>query len=1063
MSSTLPSHVPPAGTPDADQDVFVFPASFAQQRLWFLDQVEGGSAVYNIPSAFRLRGRLDHSGLEQALNQVVARHEALRTSFTTHDGVPMQVIVPTLHVPLRIEDLRAVPESERERDAMRRATSLVAEPFDLEAGPLMRAALLRLADEDQLLVLTVHHIIADGYSMAVMFREITELYARRDRPQPAADLSPVTIQYADYVLWQRDWFASGVVAKQLAFWTQTLAGELPVLALPTDQPRPAVQTLRGDFLRVEIPPDLTRELAALARQESASLFMVLLAAFNVLLYRYSGQQDILVGSPIANRDRAEIEQAIGFYTNTVVYRTDLTGEPTFRELLGRVRRVALGVFANQDVPFEQVVDAVRPNRDLSHTPLFQVMFAVQKAPDAALQLAGVDVTPVPVGCGTSKFDMLLELQETSAGLQGMLEFNTDLFDRHTMTRVLEHYRRVLEGVAADPARRVSELTLLPPHEEHRIVREWNSTDVAFDGPSCVHALFEREVDRVPGAIAAVFEESSITYAELERRANRLAHHLRSLGVAPDTLVGLYMDRSIEMLVALLGILKAGGAYVPLDPAYPSDRLVFMIEDSGLRVLVTSEPRSSDLPVRDDAGITVVLVDDLEIMVGARDERPLSSARGEHLAYTIYTSGSTGRPKGVQLPHAAVVNFLNSMRVEPGIVESDTLLAVTTLSFDIAGLELYLPLTTGARVVIASREVASDGVLLSELLAASGATVIQATPATYRLLLDAGWKGSGRLKALIGGEAVPRDLVHQLLPNVRELWNMYGPTETTIWSTTQQLRAGEPVLIGRPIANTDVYVLDAHRQPVPIGVPGELYIGGAGVARGYYNRPELTAERFVTHPFRENARLYRTGDLVRFTAEGALEFLGRLDFQVKVRGFRIELGEIEAVIARESAVRQSIVAVHEDRIGDKRLVAYVVYEPGQSMTASELRRMLRECLPDFMVPSLVVELDALPLTQNGKVDRKALPNPFAHSSTTDEEFVAPRTPTEQFIASVWQEILGVERVGLRDNFFALGGHSLLSVRVLHRIETRIGRRLNPRAMFLQTLEQIAAEADQRMAS
>jgi surfactin family lipopeptide synthetase A len=1061
VSTTLESHTGPApGSDLQDSDVFVFPASFAQQRLWFLDQVEGGSAVYNIPSAFRLTGSLDANALERALNQVVARHESLRTTFAAPDGIPAQVIAPALQVSLPVTDLRELPLAAREPEAMRIASAEAGHAFDLATGPLLRSRLVRLADDHHLFLLTVHHIVADGYSMALLFSELTTQY-RGIRSGASQSLQPVTIQYADYVIWQREWLDSGVVEQQLGFWRQQLSGELPALALPTDRPRPALQTQRGDFLRIALPLDLTSALAEVGRQDGASLFMVLLAAFNALLHRYTSQEDILIGSPIANRDRVEIEQAIGFYTNTVVYRTDLSGEPTFRELLARVRRTALGVFANQDAPFEKVVDAVRPSRDLSHNPLFQVMFAVQKSPDTALQLDGVDVRAMPVGSGTSKFDMLFELQEVPDGLVGMLEYNTDLFDRGTVERMVEHYRVLLEGIAADPSQPIAALPVLPPHEEQRVLEEWNATEMAVAGPSCVHELFEREATRVPTSVAAAFEGEEISYAALDRRANELANHLRTLGVGPDVLVGVCVERSIEMLAALLGILKAGGAYLPLDPAYPGDRLAFMIEDSGARILVTTDALLDELPPH---GAHVVSLDgDADRLAEAGDSRPSTGVTGDNLAYTIYTSGSTGRPKGVQVPHAAVVNFLNSMRVAPGLTERDVLVAVTTLSFDIAGLELYLPLSVGARVVLASREVASDGMLLRELLAESGATALQATPATYRLLLDAGWKGSDTLKALIGGEAVPRDLVEVLVPRVRELWNMYGPTETTIWSTIGRLEANTPVLIGRPIANTEVYVLDRNRRPVPIGVPGELYIGGAGMARGYLNRAELTADRFVPNPFRDGARLYRTGDLVRFVADGCLEFLGRLDFQVKVRGFRIELGEIEAVLAQEAAVRQAVVALREDRIGDKRLVAYVVYHAGESLTGSELRRHLRERLPDYMVPALVVELDALPLTQNGKIDRKALPNPFAQAVATDAAFIPPRTPMEQFVADTWRDVLGVERVGVRDNFFELGGHSLLSVRALHRLEARIGRRLNPRAMMLQTLEQIAAEAEQRMAS
>ena len=1042
-----------------EDEVFAFPASFAQQRLWFLDQVDPGTSVYNIPQAFELQGPLRIELIQRALQEIVGRHEALRTTFGSTDGTPLQLVAATLRVDLPTVDLRHLPQEERLAEAQRLADQEAREPFSLEKGPLLRASVLVLGDEHHVLLLNVHHIVCDGWSLALLFHEVSELYRAFAAAEPSP-LPDIPIQYPDYTLWQKEWLKGEELDRQLVYWREKLGGELPVLELPGDRGRPPLQSFQGGWIKFHLSKELTDGLAALARREGISLYMTLLGAFKVLLHRLSGQPEILVGSPIANRDRSEIENAIGFYTNTVVFRTDLSGGPTFRTVLGRIKENALGVYANQDVPLDKVVDAVRPDRGAGHNPLFQVMFGFQKAPDAALAIGGVKVTPLVVHSGTSKFDLLVEMQEIAAGMQCFLEYSLDLFDDTTAARFIEHFRTLLEGIVRDPERSVDDLPLLTEAERRRILVDWNATQADYPRTSCVHDLVTAQAIRTPDAIAVEFESETLTYRELDRGSDMLASHLRTLGVGPDVMVGVFLERSLEMVIGLLGILKAGGAYLPLDPSFPPDRVAYMVSDAQAPVILTQERLVPSLPAHDAK--QVLLDSDWERIArgGATDSGERSGRRAgpDNLAYMIYTSGSTGKPKGVQIPHRAVVNFLTSMSREPGLTAADKLLAVTTLSFDIAGLELYLPLIVGGTVILASRDLATNGPELLAKLTSAGATVMQATPATWRMLLEAGWEGPSSLKILCGGEAWPASLATQLLERSTSLWNMYGPTETTIWSTCSQVTDADALLIGAPIANTQTYVLDSKLQPVPIGVAGELHIGGDGLALGYFNRPELTQEKFIPDPFRQEpgARLYKTGDLARYLPNGLLQYLNRSDNQVKVRGFRIELGEIEAVLAQHPAIRQPVVVVREDSAGDKRIVAYVVYQPVEAPTASELRKFLRGLLPDYMVPHLFVDLEVLPLTQNGKIDRRALPDPFQESSAPAEEYTAPRTPMEVFLADVWREVLKIERVGLRDNFFDLGGHSLLSMQVAYRIEKKTGRKLNPRSMVFQNLEQIAAE-------
>ncbi len=913
-----------------------FPLSFSQQRLWFLEQLVPGSAAYNVPSAVRIEGPLDVEVWRRCCDEIVRRHESLRTTFAEVDGQPVQRVAETGQADFAVIDCAHLAGDDSEREAMRLAREEVRRPFVLAEGPLLRVRFFRLAPERHVLLLTMHHIVADLWSMAVAVAELVALYPafRACAPSPLPELP---IQYADYAAWQRGRLAGSGVADDLAYWTEALDGAPPVLDLPTDRPRPPVQTSRGGSTAFELPGPLMGRLRALSQRDGATPFMTLLAAFAVLLHRHANQDDLVIGAPIANRTRPETERLVGFFVNTLALRVDLSGDPTFRELLGRVRAACLGGYAHQDLPFERLVEELHPRRDLSRSPLFQVSFVFQNIPVPDLDLAGLRVTPLTLESSTARFDLELQVFDRPDGLTGWFEYNADLFDHITVERLSGALRLLAEQAADAPDRRLSEFSLLDEGERRRLAAEPNDTRRTWPGLDWAHREFEARARQAPGAEALRFEDRAVTYAELDRHANQLAHHLRRLGVARGDLVGIYTERSPEMVVAVLATLKAGGAYVPLDPVYPRERIAFMLADSGLKVLVTQRSLARQLP---EPAAWVVCLDESAGALAGEPVTPLDAqVCGEDLAYVIYTSGSTGKPKGVQIPHRALANFLRSMSERPGITSQDTLLAVTTLCFDISMLELLGPLTTGARVALASREVAADGSRLRETLSAAGATLMQATPSTWRLLLDAGWTPPPGFRMLCGGEALPLDLARQLTRAGGELWNMYGPTETTIWSAVARIGEG-PISIGEPIANTELHVIDAHGALAPPGVAGELHIGGAGLARGYLGRPELTAERFVPHPFPIGLgeSLYRTGDLVRRRGDGSLEFLGRIDHQVKLRGFRIELGEIEAVLAELPAVRQAVVMVREDDPGDQRLVAYVVPAPflaGPDTHADEL--------------------------------------------------------------------------------------------------------------------------------
>ena len=1031
------------------------PLSFAQERMWFLDQLEPGNPAYNRPVYLRLMGGLNVAVLEKSLNEIVDRHEALRTVFQATDGRPAQVVTPTLTLSLPVVDLHNLPEAEREEEVRRLTTEEAQRPFDLAQGPFLKAALLKLGEEEHLLLLFMHHIVFDGWSVGVLHRELTALYEAFSTGEPSP-LPELPIQYADFAHWQRGWMDGDILQEGLAYWRQGLDGAPAVLELPTDRPRPAVQTSRGASQSMTLPKTLSKSLKVLSQGEGVTIFMTLLAAFGTLLHRYTGQDDIVVGSPIAGRNRAEMEGLIGVFINTLVLRTDFSGNPTFRELLGRVRETALGAYAHQNLPFEKLVEELKPERNLSHTPLFQVMFNYEDFPDKFTETQGLRIDEFGFDNKVALFDLTLEIVSKDEELSCIFEYNTDLFEEATIERMLGNYETILGGIVAAPEQRLSHLPLLTERERHQLLVEWNNTYTEYHRNSCVHELFEAQVERTPEAVALIFEDLQLTYQELNARANQLAHYLRSLGVGSETLVGIFMERSLEMIVGVLGVLKAGGAYVPLDPTYPKERIAFMLEDAQVSLLLTQERMVEALPQH--SAHLVRLDTDWEVIAQESRENPASNINTDNLAYVIYTSGSTGKPKGVQIPHSALTNFLDSMCREPGMTSQNTLLAVTTLSFDIAALELFLPIIVGARVVVVSREVASNGKLLSDEIANSGAALMQATPATWRLLLESGWPGRDQLKVLCGGEALSWELANQLLERGVSLWNMYGPTETTIWSSVHRVESEDKVIsIGRPIANTQIYILDQHLQPVPVGVAGELHIGGDGLARGYLNRPELTVEKFIANPFSNESggRLYKTGDLTRYLPDGKIECLGRIDHQVKIRGFRIELGEIEAVLSGHGSVGEAVALVREDEPGDKRLVAYVVPSWEQAPTTGELRRYLKEKLPDYMVPSVFMMLDWLPLTPNGKVDRRVLPAPDSARTEVEETFVAPRDELEIRLTKVWEKVLGVRPIGVRDNFFDLGGHSLLAVRLFTQIEKTLERNIPLSTLFQSpTVEQLA---------
>ncbi|WP_342651311.1 amino acid adenylation domain-containing protein [Pseudomonas sp. REB1044] len=1028
--------------------------SYAQQRQWFLWQLEPDSAAYNIPSALRLTGELDVEALRYSFASLMARHETLRTTFRQQGVSAEQIVHAALPVALDIVEASAVSA-----DLPHWIEQQVRQPFDLEQGPLLRARLLRLAADEHVLVLVLHHIVADGWSMPILIEELVDGYQShlqgREPVRPA-----LAFQYADYAAWQRQWMDAGEQQRQLDYWQQQLGGEQPVLELPTDRPRPAVQQYDGARLPIDLPPALVAQLRQLAARQDVTLFMLLLASFQTLLHRHSGQATIRVGVPVANRTRAETEGLIGFFVNTQVLDAHFSSPLRFDALLQQVKRTALGAQAHQELPFEQLVEALQPERSLSHSPLFQVMFNHQaQVSGEARQIAGLHLQAITADKHSAPFDLTLDTVEYQGGLSATFTYATSLFDAVSVARLAEHWRNLLQGICDDATQPVEALPLLAVAERERTLYQFNDSATVYPREQSVVQLFEAQVARTPQATAAVLGEQSLSYEALNRRANALAHHLRSCGVGPEALVGIAVPRSFDLLVGLLAVLKAGGAYVPLDPQFPRDRLAYMLEDSGVELLLTQSALLQQLPIPQQVQCLCL---DQALPGSLREDNPPCLTQAQNLAYVIYTSGSTGKPKGVTIRHDALVNFLCSMGREPGLAAHDKVLALTSLSFDIAALELYLPLLSGACVVLLDEQVNKDPQALLAVIARQGVSVIQATPSTWRMLLDAAAPRAFAGKTVLcGGEALSAELAQRLIDHSGHVWNVYGPTETTIWSACHYLTDSDDVWLGRPLANTRLHVLGDTLQVLPQGARGELLIGGDGLARGYHQRPGLTAERFVPDPYAREpgARLYRTGDLVRYREGGVIEYVGRLDHQVKIRGFRIELGEIEERLLAHPAVRQASV-IDIDAATGKQLVAYLVLhhtEDSADSLRAALRSHLKAGLPDYMVPSHWVAVPAMPLTPNGKLDRKALPMPDPRALQPGH--VAPVSELERTLAAIWAQVLHVEQVGLQDNFFELGGHSLLIVQVIAQVREQLGVELSLNQLFEQaTLADFARLVD-----
>jgi amino acid adenylation domain-containing protein len=1025
------------------------PLSQSQERMWLIQSLDPGTTAYNMAVALRMDGPLDAAALARAFDEVCRRHESLRTVVTLVEGRPVQSVAPFAPRVMAVSDVRG--GADPWQAAMGQAEEDARTPFDLTRGPLIRARLSRVAPDTHVMSVVLHHIAGDQWSIGIIGRELAALY-NRFLTGEAGELAAQPISYRDYAVWERSPAMEAEFGRQLAYWRRQLTG-LPALELPTDRPRPRVPSLRGTSFQVPIEEALIDAIERLGRGTGSTAFMVMLAAFALLLHRITGQSDIAIGVPVANRSRQATEALVGTFVNTLVMRIDVSGNPAFSTLQERVRAVTLDAFANQTISFDRLVQEL--GRDAGRAPLAQVLFNVTNAPMHGIAFDGVSWAPVPVDRGGAQFEFSLGV-DASTTRSITVEYNSDLFDRATVERWVGQYFSVLEAVATTPAVRLGDIGLLPRAQAEQL-RKFNDTAVPHDLDTVFARLFEAQAARSPAAPAVSFDGATLDYAALNRRANVVARRLQALGVGAGVLVGVCLQRSLDLPVALLGIQKSGGAYVPLDPDFPAERLRAMLADSGASVLVIAGALPGAL--RPPDGVRV-----LDIAGGVDAESGwaqdnLAVAAGPHdVAYVIYTSGSTGRPKGVAVPHRALTNFLLAMRRVPGMAPDDVLAAVTTMSFDIAALELYLPLLVGARLELVAREVAADGRALSRKLEACGATVMQATPSTWRMLVEAGWQGRPGFRALSGGEALPRELADAVLCRVGTLWNLYGPTETTVWSTAGLVEPGsDAVSIGRPIDNTQVHVMDQSGAVLAAGIAGEICIGGAGVALGYLNRPELTAERFVpdAQSVEPGARLYRTGDLGRWGEDGRLYHLGRLDNQVKIRGFRIEPGEIEAALCTHKDVRQAVVVAAELPSGDQRLVAYAVYRDGNEPTASELRRFLRRNLPEYMIPSTVMRLDAVPLTPNGKLDRAALPDPFRHAVRAVLRHEAPASAAERMMADIWRSVLNVDRVNADDNFFEIGGHSLLALRVAQAVEARSGQVLDPRSLFFHTLRQVAA--------
>ncbi|MBD2389846.1 amino acid adenylation domain-containing protein [Aphanizomenon flos-aquae NRERC-008] len=1032
------------------------PLSFGQEQLWFLSQIQDNT-TYNLPLALQISGSLNISVLEQVITEIVRRHEILRTNFQQIEGKNLQVIRPEINISLQVINLDQITAKQQLQNVERLINQETDKIFNLSEDDLFQSTLYQLNQNSYILLLNMHHIISDGWSIGILLQELSTLYGAylAGNKSPLPDLQ---IQYADYAIWQKEKFTSEIREKQLNYWKQQLADIPPLLELPTDKPRPPIQSFRGGIWEFSINSNLSQKIRTLTQQSDATLFMTMLAAFVILLYRCSGQDDILIGSPMAGRNRQEIQSLIGYFVNTVVLRTKLTGNPNFREILNQVRQVATDAHNYQDIPYNQVVEALNPQRNLSYNPVFQILFDLQHSLTDKLQLPGLTLQPFLGEHSISKFDLSLIIEDRGTELIGAWEYSSDLFTQETISRITENFQTLLNGIVNNPETPINQLPIISAFEQQQILEKWNNTQQDYPESFCIHELLTQQVIKTPDAIAVKFGNQQLTYTQLNQKANQLANYLQNCGVTSEVLVGLYLERSLDILIAILAILKAGGAYLPLDPKYPQTRLTDILNDSQVSIILTQEKLltslSSPLP-RGETPLTpyqgkIILLDtDLTIISQQNIETPISAIKPDNLAYVIYTSGSTGKPKGVMITHQNIVNHATSIIDKYQINSHDRILQFTTFIFDVAAEEIFPAWLSGATLIICPQEMVTNLIEFSQFLAQESLTVVNLpTPYWQEWVLEIDRKISqipDSLRLVITGS-------DQVLPEKLALWqklvtekrqniqwiNAYGLTETTITSTVYQLPVNyqlnttHSVPIGRPIANTEIYILDQNLQPVPIGIPGELHIGGAGLARGYLNRKQLTNEKFISNPISssKSSRLYKTGDLARYLPDGNIEFLGRIDYQVKIRGFRIELGEIEAVLAQHPLVKSSAVIVREIQPGNKQLVAYVVTED-HSNIQQDLRSFLKQNLPDYMLPAFFVRLAELPLTPTGKINRRAL-SALMLELNHETDYILPRNPLEQKLAEIWCQVLGLEKVSVEENFFNLGGHSLATIQIISRI-------------------------------
>jgi len=1026
------------------------PLSFPQQRQLFLEMLQPGTAVNNLSILLDFKGTLNVSALEQSANKIIERHDALRTCFLFNKVFPAAKISGDFKINISIIDLQHIKIQEQTDKAKQLAEKEVLHAFNLTQAPLIRLKLYKLCEEHHLLLVIVHHTIADGWSLGIFIKELTQFY-QNINAGTALSLPGLPVSYADFATWQTDMLRIDSMQSSLKYWKQQLSGELPVLELPTDYPHTAKQTFAGKTHRFLLSKNLTDKLEKFCRQEDVTLYMTLLTTFNILLHRYSGQDDILIGSPVANRNLPEIENLVGVFINTIALRLNLEDDVSFKELVHTVKNISLEAYANQELPFEKLVEALKPKRDLSRTPIFQVVFNLQNAPMPNLEMPGIKIHPLEIDRGVSQFDLTLMITKSEDEYSCMVEYSADLFTSATIKRMFDSFQLLLEHALIEPDCRISKLKLVDDRYLHHVICELNQTQLSFQRDKCLHQLFEEQVQKTPNAVALIYKEQSLTYLELNNRANSLARHLQSFGVKTGTRVGVLMEKTLEITEALLAILKAGGTYVPISTSFPAERIKLILEDANIRVLLTN----INTGTLSEPLVNIVDLNDNEYLMINDCSNLYTNITPADLAYIIYTSGSSGTPKGVMVQHAAFMNFICSMQTQPGISCDDVLLSVTSVSFDIAALELFLPLTVGATVVIAGKELMANPLLVSEAINHYYVSIMQATPAVWQLLIEAGWSGKQDLKALCGGDALTRKLADEIVSRTDSLWNMYGPTETTIWSAVHKIQKDKTTItIGQPVANTQLYILDKYMQAIPIGVAGELHIGGEGVAQGYLNQKDLTGKKFIPDPFssKANARLYKTGDIARYLPDYSIEIIGRADNQVKINGYRIEPDEITTVLRQHPFINDAIVIAQTENSGNKKLLAYFVSKHNQLLTTNELQAFAKKKLPAYMLPAAFIQLNELPLTLNGKIDRRSLPIP--EDIFQAKSYAAPTNEIEQTLADIWQSVLEVEKVGINDNFFDLGGASIQSLQVVAGAGMA-GLKLSPEMIFeYQTIAELA---------